>query len=411
MQDKKPALAGAFYAWPPYTDTGAGYTDNTYVFKPSPNGKWIAVTGTEGTDWRVFAIWEIGPSGALAERLPDPFPEGHGVLAFAWCGERLVFCEGRGFGRLSTLEDERNMATANLVVYDPATRSVVKRSPGLAFFMAGDLGGERLTAIGMGEAGEATVVFRLPDLERIAEPPISREVGKNTTRSTPWPLGWAGTGSGWYALEDRVTTRRGMKSRGQMLSFWTTEGKSHDLGEMWSVYRPAARPWQPPVPTLLEDSAGVIGILEPLDAMPSVRVLRHDAPPKSYDLYPGETLPEKLNALLRRGGYRFITGAPDGRRAILQERLRDKEGRSSTGPSSVWCTDLERKTAFEVTTIGAIDQCFGWLSDDALIVRVARPRGKAGRTSHDYGVLHLRKPPESQADETEGQQQRQKGDD
>ena len=96
--------------------------------------------------------------------------------------------------------------------------------------------------------------------------------------------------------------------------------------------------------------------------------------------------------------------APDGKRALFQQRPTWDDDPSNDASLQVWCWDLEADEGFLVTSMLEIDQCFGWLSDNALIVGAVRPRGKTGRKSHDYGVLRLRKLPGSQAEETQGQE-------
>lgn len=394
-QDEGPPLVGGFYPWEPYTDTGFGGRPGQHWIRPSPCGRWVALHGParNAEGMLEFDIWEVEPSGALGDRLPSPLPVDHGVFpyAWAWCGERLVFLGGPGWHRLSTIWGSEQPAL-ELAVFDAPTRKVVGKARELAFLLAGDVQGERLAAPRSTEDGDTVAVFRLPGLELIAETPMRREIDENTTRRELVPLGWDGSGSGWYALEYRVTSRRGMRSEVHMLTFWTPDGEVRDLGPIGSVFRPTAEPWHLPVLALLEGNGGVIGLLETGRGPATVRVYGPEGLVRSYDLRPSETLPERLNEVLRAGAYQFITGAPDGRRAVLQERPRGEDGHL---PSKVWCVDLADKTAFEVATIPRIDQCFGWLSGDKLIVSVLRPED-ANRS--DYGVLVVAEPAE-QGDE------------
>ncbi len=408
---------GEFVSWRPFSPV----TSRILAARADQSRTWLAILRRDGNQVS-FRVYALSEDCSVRDNGVSPAADGYGVFDFAWCGERLVFVEAPGLDRL--VDIEANIAAhSQTVVWDPETgRREAAIQEGFTAILPHPV--ERLIAgfSPMSRLAEASVdgTFRtlvqtraLPDLSVVREAQTPFAQPMTGSFGIPWPVCWSPDAGGWFILKRVIRHRRhGGPEFVGVLEFVSQSGMVTELGETGNALVRMSTPTA--IPTLCPINGGrcVAGYVERAEGKDAIVVYGPDGPVRTYELGAwGRGLGAPLKLARKSRGWRFIVCAPDGKRALFQQRRIWDDDPSNDASLQVWCWDLEADEGFLVTEMPEITQCFGWVSEGAVIVgSAAEPAGQhAG--GHQYGVLHLRKPPESQADETEGQQQRQKGDD
>ncbi len=401
----------------------------------SPNGEWVALR--EGGDEPHVEVWQLGDDGSLAERLFNSHTvEGRPLEQCAtWCGDLLVYSRVTGVSNFHELdmnappEGHYNFLAANsaTVAYDPRTGVERRVADEMFYALLGDASGRRLIGFnpvtqyargGTVPGAHCSTARKYLMPEGIVQSTrVLRLGGHIMSRGFPRPLWWVPPPGGFYVLDERATDPRrdGLKllSR-KMLMYVSEEGEVSDVSDekgdamLWPYGGGPLLPALSPV----DRGARVASFLHKSGSRYGLGVFGPDGMIRRHDY--GTVRWAFPKALAEIGTYWSpISCAPDGKRALFQQRRTWDDDPSNDTSLQVWCWDVEADEGFLVTSMLEIDQCFGWLSDDALVV-AATCVGDDGRRptgDYDYGVLHLHKPPEGQAGETEGEQHQQEGDD
>ncbi len=393
LEALRPQVAG-FTVWPDYRATGGDM-----FFRLSQNRQWVAAMGRPGGEQH-FNVWGMSPSGNLTVCLDGPSSPGHGVWDFTWCGNSLVLGD---MGRLADFSDTVDaLLHGKTMLWQPTSGTVVSTIDEMFMGLLGDRDGTRVVAFSplsevdaFRQGGASLRLLQVPGLQSSTRAPLPDGYRVQHSAMIPAPICWHPHEDGWFML---VMRQQGDRPESlwatRFLSFWDVSGSARDVGIVGGRRTPSqdsGRVVDIPGLTPVDDGAAVAAYVEGPDRKDSIVIYGPEGPVRSYYLgagYDGLGYPLQLARMEDDHiPWKFISMAPDGRRALFQKLTGSDAPEPHLSRRPVWCWDMEADTGYHVATIGQIEEYHGWLSDDAVILGVRNTEADEHRI--DYGVLRL----------------------
>ncbi len=397
------AATGMFVPWSPYESVWA------MDFYVDGGRRWLAGVERGGR----VQVWSMTRDYGLGDMLLDSEPRGFTLQRCAWCGDKLLYGKYEGLIDLDYLEKhpppegvyEYCAQRFRSVAWDPETDDEQPGVPGGFRAAAGDGEGKHLIAFNppyeeQPERPDENLarIYQMPGLRLQSEPKLrfGGSVGTGAG-SLPWLVGWHPQEDGFYAVAQwlaPISPADPTSFPTALLVFVDADGEIEQLtGPEEPRLRKTGAGEVPAVTPVMERTA-VAAMIQHWGGNTGIAVYDRHGLLREYLFSVRASFPPKLAEV--SPWWRFIACAPDGRHALFQE-TRDQNNPDDDRNGSWWVClwDLEKETHQPIVQMNEITNCFGWLSDTALVVgaRAERlPPEASNDELRDYGVLHLTDP-------------------
>lgn len=393
---------GLFSPWRSYRSVrSAGPTADT-------QRRWVAVAEPKGR----LRVWSLGEDAALRDLLLDT-GDSFTLRNLAWCGDLLLYTGWEGRVDLHDLDmfpppegmtaylAERSRSLA----WHPLTHSTGDGVPGGFWVALADPPGKRLVVFDRlsqielreREGDNFARIFSMPGFELKQE--LELRLGDKThpeIGSSGWLLGWHPVEDGFYAVSkclSPLAPHDPMEIPFPLLLFIDSSGNVRRLSgnkdpRLAQTHRHGIR-----AISLIEDGTAVAGKVEHWQGGSGIAVYDLDGLRREYPFGVYRPFPPKLMEVAP--WWQFIICTPDGRRALYQELPYYTPHADREMRRWVYLWDLEKETYEPVVHMKEIEECYGWLSDTALLVGARAevlPAPIEEADHRDYGVLHLLRP-------------------